>query len=79
MPPLPFETDLPGVLVAGDARYGSIKRVAAAVGEGSVAVGPGRQYLTTTAQEDEPVQASVHRRGREDLDDGSQTMGRVVA
>lgn len=46
--PLPFETSLPGVLAAGDVRYGSIKRVAAAVGEGSVAVGSVHQYLTTT-------------------------------
>jgi thioredoxin reductase (NADPH) len=47
--PLPFETSLPGVLAAGDVRYGSIKRVAAAAGEGSVAVGSVHQYLTTTA------------------------------
>jgi thioredoxin reductase (NADPH) len=47
--PLPFETSLPGVLAAGDIRYGSVKRVAAAVGEGSVAVGSVHQYLTTTA------------------------------
>ena len=36
--PLPFETNLPGVLAAGDIRYGSVKRVASAVGEGSMAV-----------------------------------------
>jgi thioredoxin reductase (NADPH) len=47
--PLPFETSLPGVLAAGDIRHGSIKRVAAAVGEGSVAVGSVHQYLTTAA------------------------------
>lgn len=47
--PLAFETSLPGVLAAGDVRYGSIKRVAAAVGEGSVAVGSVHQYLTATA------------------------------
>ncbi|MBV8735100.1 MAG: FAD-dependent oxidoreductase, partial [Solirubrobacterales bacterium] len=47
--PLPFETSVPGVLAAGDVRYGSIKRVAAAVGEGSVAVGSVHQYLSTTA------------------------------
>jgi thioredoxin reductase (NADPH) len=34
-PPLPFETSLPGVFAAGDARVGSLKRVAAAVGEGA--------------------------------------------
>jgi thioredoxin reductase (NADPH) len=47
--PLPFETTLPGAFAAGDVRYGSVKRVAAAVGEGSVAVGSVHQYLTTTA------------------------------
>jgi thioredoxin reductase (NADPH) len=35
---LPFETSMPGVFVAGDARAGSQKRVAAAVGEGASAV-----------------------------------------
>src|SRR5213078_3379494 len=43
--PLPFETSLPGVFAVGDVRQGSIKRVAAAVGEGSVAVGSVHQYL----------------------------------
>jgi thioredoxin reductase (NADPH) len=36
--PYPLETSLPGVLAVGDVRHGSIKRVASAVGEGSVAV-----------------------------------------
>ena len=43
--PLPFETSLPGVFAAGDVRNGSVKRVAGAVGEGSVAVGSVHQYL----------------------------------
>ena len=29
---------MPGVLAAGDARHGSVKRVASAVGEGSMAI-----------------------------------------
>jgi thioredoxin reductase (NADPH) len=33
-----LETSMPGVLAAGDVRHGSVKRVAAAVGEGSIAV-----------------------------------------
>jgi thioredoxin reductase (NADPH) len=37
-PPLGLETSMPGVFAVGDARHGSVKRVAAAVGEGSVAV-----------------------------------------
>jgi len=36
--PLLLETSLPGVLAAGDVRHASVKRVAAAVGEGSIAV-----------------------------------------
>jgi thioredoxin reductase (NADPH) len=44
-PPLPFETSMPGVFAAGDVRHGSVKRVAGAVGEGSVAVGSVHQYL----------------------------------
>jgi thioredoxin reductase (NADPH) len=43
--PLPFETSLPGVFAAGDVRYGSVKRVAGAAGEGAVAVGSVHQYL----------------------------------
>jgi len=37
-PPLHLETSEPGVFAAGDVRAGSVKRVAAAVGEGSTAV-----------------------------------------
>jgi thioredoxin reductase (NADPH) len=44
-PPLPFETSVPGVFAAGDVRYGSVKRVAGAVGEGSVTVGSVHRYL----------------------------------
>ena len=35
--PLSLETSVPGVLAAGDIRHRSVKRVAAAVGEGSIA------------------------------------------
>ncbi len=37
-PPLMLETSLPGVFAVGDARNGSTKRVASAVGEGSVVI-----------------------------------------
>jgi thioredoxin reductase (NADPH) len=37
-PPLLLETSLPGVFAAGDVRHGSVKRVASAVGAGSIAV-----------------------------------------
>ncbi|HEY2550584.1 MAG TPA: FAD-dependent oxidoreductase [Streptosporangiaceae bacterium] len=36
--PLPLETSAPGVFAAGDVRCGSVKRCAAAIGEGSMAV-----------------------------------------
>jgi thioredoxin reductase (NADPH) len=36
--PYLLETSLPGVFAVGDVRSGSMKRVAAAVGEGSMAV-----------------------------------------
>jgi thioredoxin reductase (NADPH) len=36
--PFRFETSMPSVMAVGDARYGSVKRVASAVGEGSVAI-----------------------------------------
>jgi thioredoxin reductase (NADPH) len=36
--PQPLETNVPGVFAAGDVRCGSVKRCAAAIGEGSMAV-----------------------------------------
>jgi thioredoxin reductase (NADPH) len=47
--PYPFETSHPGVFVAGDVRHGSVKRVAGAVGEGSVSVGSVHAYLAELA------------------------------
>lgn len=44
-PPLFLETSCPGVFAAGDARCESVKRVASAVGEGSMAVAFVHQYL----------------------------------
>lgn len=44
--PLPFETSVPGVFAAGDVRHGSLKRVAAAVGEGSSAVRSVHEHLS---------------------------------
>ncbi len=45
--PLPYETSTPGVFAAGDVRSGSMKRVAAAVGEGSSAVRSVHERLAT--------------------------------
>ena len=44
-PPLPLETSRPGVFAVGDVRSGSVKRVAAAVGEGSSAVALVHRHL----------------------------------
>ena len=43
--PLPFETSRPGLFAIGDVRSGSLKRVAAAVGEGSAAVRSVHEHL----------------------------------
>ena len=43
--PFLLETSMPGVFAAGDARSGSIKRCASAVGEGAMAVRLVHQYL----------------------------------
>jgi thioredoxin reductase (NADPH) len=44
-PPFFLETSRPGVFAAGDVRSGSVKRVASAVGEGSMAVQFVHEYL----------------------------------
>lgn len=43
--PFLLETNVPGIFTAGDVRHGSIKRIAAAVGEGSTAIQLIHQYL----------------------------------
>ncbi len=45
--PYLLETSIPGVFVAGDVRYNSVKRCASAVGEGSIAIQFVHQYLAT--------------------------------
>jgi thioredoxin reductase (NADPH) len=48
-PAMPLETSLPGVFAVGDGRTGSIKRVASAVGEGSMSVRLVHQYIAAQA------------------------------
>jgi len=43
--PLPFETNVPGIFVAGDVRHGSTKQVASAVGEGAAASISIREFM----------------------------------
>jgi thioredoxin reductase (NADPH) len=45
--PYMLETSVPGIFAAGDVRHGSVKRVASAVGEGSMVVMFLHQYLNT--------------------------------
>jgi thioredoxin reductase (NADPH) len=49
--PLPLETNLPGLFAAGDVRSGSIKRCAAAVGEGSMVAALVHQRLAEVGGE----------------------------
>ena len=42
---LPYETTMDGLFAVGDVRSGSMKRVAAAVGEGSSVIPSVHQYL----------------------------------
>jgi thioredoxin reductase (NADPH) len=44
-----LETSIPGVFAVGDVRYGSVKRVASGVGEGSVAIQFVHQYLSNVS------------------------------
>ena len=45
--PMMLETSQPGVFAAGDVRSGSVKRVASAVGEGSMAIRQIHEYFGT--------------------------------
>ena len=49
--PFALETSMPGVFAGGDARLGSVKRVASAVGEGSIAVQYIHQYFAVEGRE----------------------------
>jgi thioredoxin reductase (NADPH) len=54
--PLPFETSSPGLFAVGDLRHGSMKRVAAAVGEGASAVASAHAALA----HDTPTNSLTH-------------------
>ena len=48
--PLALETSAPGIFAVGDIRSGSVKRVAASVGEGGVAIALVHRYLQLSSQ-----------------------------
>jgi thioredoxin reductase (NADPH) len=45
----PYATSCPGIFAVGDVRAGSVKRVASAVGEGSVVISKVWDYVNTVA------------------------------
>ncbi len=57
-PPFAFETSVPGVFAVGDVRSESVKRVASAVGEGSVVIQQVHAYLDTVEHPSVEVRAS---------------------
>ncbi|MCC7076823.1 MAG: FAD-dependent oxidoreductase [Acidimicrobiia bacterium] len=66
--PLLLETSLPGVFAAGDVRHGAVKRVASAVGEGSIAVQLLHQFFAAAGHQPrgigyEAAAGSVERTG----------------
>jgi thioredoxin reductase (NADPH) len=46
--PFLLETSVPGIFAAGDVRHGSVKRVAAGVGEGSMSIAFVHAYLAAS-------------------------------
>ena len=58
--PYLLETSVPGIFACGDVRFGPVKRVAAAVGEGSMAIAFVHQYLKDAdAADANPTSAPV--------------------
>jgi thioredoxin reductase (NADPH) len=55
-PPMILETSVPGIFAVGDTRAGSVKRVASAVGEGSMVVHLVHRYLAECAMKPAQVQ-----------------------
>src|SRR5262249_28680621 len=54
--PYLLATSVPGIFACGDVRFSPVKRVAAAVGEGSMAIAFVHQYLTETNTRVRPAQ-----------------------
>ncbi len=52
--PFLFETATSGVFAVGDVRHGSVKRVASAVGEGSIAIRLVHDYLALASSAQQP-------------------------
>lgn len=50
--PFALETSAPGVFAVGDVRSGAVKRVAAGVGEGGMAIANAHRYLALPPETD---------------------------
>lgn len=61
--PHPYETTLPGVFAVGDVRSSSVKRVASAVGEGSVVVSQLHTFLADRRSDAQAVQPATRTAG----------------
>ena len=62
--PYLLETSVPGIFACGDVRLGPVKRVAAAVGEGSMAIAFVHQYLKDDGAGDgTPSAEALHGEG----------------
>jgi thioredoxin reductase (NADPH) len=57
--PYLLETSVPGVFCCGDVRYGPVKRVAAAVGEGSMSIAFVHQYLREVGADQAATEGST--------------------
>ena len=84
--PYLLETSVPGIFACGDVRFGPVKRVAAAVGEGSMAIAFVHQYLKDAEPEGGgalagdlvQVGAAAAERRRDQRDDDRGRRGRVT-
>jgi thioredoxin reductase (NADPH) len=63
--PLLMETSMQGVFAVGDVRRGSVKRVASAAGEGSMATQAVHEYLSLTQRGQPQAPADAHADGRD--------------
>ena len=59
--PYLLETSVPGIFACGDVRFGPVKRVAAAVGEGSMAIAFVHQYLRDVGAAATPLDSRLSR------------------
>lgn len=62
--PYLLETSVPGIFACGDIRFSPVKRVAAAVGEGSMAIAFVHQYLRDAEASSDPAKAAPSARQR---------------